>query len=256
MSDLGLNVLIVGGSGGIGWALSKTLSTLPNVTIMATYRQSIPEEAEDYSDIVWLPLDVCEPAQYAPLVERITEVLSGGQDKGVEQPARLDWVINCVGQLSIDQAQPEKNLKSIEAERFAKAMQINTLPTLLLAQHLQSLLRRSAAPRFATISARVGSISDNGLGGWYSYRCSKAALNMALKNISIEWGRLMPNSCTVALHPGTTDTSLSKPFKANVPDHKLFSTEKTARLLKGVLMSLRRENNGQFLAFDGSLIEW
>ncbi|WP_338062270.1 SDR family NAD(P)-dependent oxidoreductase [Vibrio variabilis] len=163
MSDLGLNVLIVGGSGGIGWALCKTLSTLPNVTVMATYRQGIPAEAEDYSDIVWLPLDVCEPSQYAPLVEGITEVLSG--NKAARQSACLDWVINCVGQLSIDHELPEKNLKSIEADRFTKAMQINTLPTLLLAQHLQSLLRRSAAPRFATVSARVGSISDNGLGG-------------------------------------------------------------------------------------------
>ncbi|GAL37941.1 cell-cell signaling protein C-factor [Vibrio maritimus] len=252
MSDLGLSVLIVGGSGGIGWALCKTLSTLPNVKVMATYRQDIPEEAKDYGEIVWLPIDVREQSQYVALVEGVIEILS----ETTGQPARIDWVINCVGQLSIDQELPEKNLKSIESERFVKAMQINTLPTLLLAQHLQPLLRRSAAPRFATISARVGSISDNGLGGWYSYRCSKAALNMALKNISIEWGRLMPNSCTVALHPGTTDTSLSKPFQANVPEHKLFSADKTARLLMGVLMSLQRENNGQFLAFDGSLIEW
>lgn len=256
MAESGLTILVVGGSGGIGWSLCQRLLTLPDVTLIATYRQRIPDEAKDYDGIVWQRLDVCEPSQYASLVEAVSEASTVSSDRGANQKARLDWVVNCVGALTIDQVLPEKNLKSIDAERFTSAMQINTLPTLLLAQHLQPLLRRSPAPRFATISARVGSISDNGLGGWYSYRCSKAALNMALKNISIEWGRLMPNSCTVALHPGTTDTSLSKPFQANVPEHKLFSADKTARLLMNVLLSLEREHNGQFLAFDGSLIEW
>ncbi|GMQ49316.1 SDR family NAD(P)-dependent oxidoreductase [Vibrio sp. 10N] len=247
------HILIVGGSGGIGWALCKALLALPDVKLIATYHRHIPSEAEQYRDIDWLPLDVSDPQQYPRLVSGLNDALS---EQSTADGARLDWVVNCVGLLSINGQLPEKNLKSIDPQHFAQSIQINTLPTLLLAQHLQPLLRRSSLPRFATISARVGSIGDNGLGGWYSYRCSKAALNMAIKNISIEWGRLMPNSCTVALHPGTTDTPLSKPFQTNVPAHKLFSADKTASLLKRVLISLERANNGQFLAFDGSLIEW
>ncbi|GAL20401.1 cell-cell signaling protein C-factor [Vibrio maritimus] len=238
------NVLIVGGSGGIGWAMCRQLAQLPEIQVFATYRSTLPRGSEDYERISWFQLDVMEQAHYPMLVERLSEVV------------HLDWLINCVGALSINERMPEKSLKSVDSEQFIDAIRINTLPTLLLAQHFQPFLRKAHSPLFATISARVGSITDNGLGGWYSYRCSKAALNMALKNISIEWGRLMPRSCTVALHPGTTDTSLSKPFQARVPEHKLFSTDKTARLLIKVLQSLDRSNNGQFLAYDGSLIEW
>ena len=117
-------------------------------------------------------------------------------------------------------------------------------------------LKRSPAGVFAAISAKVGSIEDNRLGGWYSYRCSKAALNMALKTLSIEWQRKCPAVCVVSLHPGTTDTALSKPFQSHVPAASLFSPEKTAGFLVDRLAALRAEDSGSFLAFDGEALPW
>jgi len=108
----------------------------------------------------------------------------------------------------------------------------------------------------AVVSAKVGSIEDNRLGGWYSYRCSKAALNMAIKNISIEWRRRSPNVCVTSLHPGTTDTRLSAPFQRNVPDGKLFSCDHTAQCLVDVVSRLQLSDSGKFLAYNGEELPW
>jgi len=108
----------------------------------------------------------------------------------------------------------------------------------------------------AVISAKVGSIQDNRLGGWYSYRASKAALNMAIKTISLEWQYKVPNCCVAALHPGTTDTQLSAPFQANVAIKKLFSADQTAALLIDVIDNLNSKNSGRFWNWDGKEIPW
>ncbi len=121
-------------------------------------------------------------------------------------------------------------------------------------------MRRRAAHReravFASISARVGSIGDNRLGGWYAYRGAKAAQNMFTKTLSVEWARSRRNVTCVALHPGTTDTELSRPFQANVPPEKLFPPERTVRQLLGVIDGLVTGDTGRFLAWDGSEIPW
>ena len=109
---------------------------------------------------------------------------------------------------------------------------------------------------FASISARVGSIGDNRLGGWYAYRGSKAAQNMFTKTLAIEWARSRRNVICVALHPGTTDTDLSRPFQANVPPQKLFSTERTVAQLLAVIDRLTPADSGRFLAWDGTEIAW
>jgi NAD(P)-dependent dehydrogenase (short-subunit alcohol dehydrogenase family) len=238
-----LNVLIVGASGGIGSALSQHILTHTNANVFATYRSA--QLRVQHARLRWYALDVTAENDYGSLTMSLNVEVD-----------HLDWVINCVGALSINEQTPEKNLKAVTSNNLMSSIQVNTIPTLLLAKHVLPFLRRSDAPRFATISARVGSIDDNELGGWYSYRCSKAALNMALKNISIEWGRLMKRSCTIALHPGTTDTELSLPFQANVPEKQLFAPEKTAGLLFHVLENLRPEDNGRFIAYDGSDIGW
>nr|WP_088877919.1 SDR family NAD(P)-dependent oxidoreductase [Vibrio mediterranei] len=238
-----LNVLIVGASGGIGSALCQQILTHTNANVFATYRRAQPRV--QHARLCWYALDVTEEDDYSSLTTSL--------DAEVDH---LDWVINCVGVLSINELTPEKTLKAVTSNNLMTSIQVNTLPTLLLAKHVLPFLRRSDAPRFATISARVGSIDDNELGGWYSYRCSKAALNMAVKNISIEWGRLMKRSCTIALHPGTTDTALSLPFQANVPEKQLFAPDKSANLLFHVLTNLSPEDNGRFIAYDGSDITW
>ena len=118
------------------------------------------------------------------------------------------------------------------------------------------MLPRRDAAWFASISARVGSIDDNRLGGWYSYRASKAAQNMLIKTASIEAARLRPNLACVALHPGTVDTDLSKPFSARVPPEKLFSADDSAAKLSRVLFGLTGKDTGRFFAWDGAPIKW
>jgi len=135
-------------------------------------------------------------------------------------------------------------------------MEVNVLPTLYLAQHLLPKMQHGRPAVFSAISARVGSIEDNQLGGWYSYRASKAALNMCLKNIANEWRLKLKNVSVAALHPGTTDTELSKPFQKNVPSEKLFSPARTANYLYNILDSLTPEKSGRFWAWDGNEIEW
>ncbi|EKO3738305.1 SDR family NAD(P)-dependent oxidoreductase, partial [Vibrio metschnikovii] len=130
------------------------------------------------------------------------------------------------------------------------------LPTLLLAKYFSPLMKTSDAAKFVTISAKVGSISDNRLGGWYSYRASKAALNMLLKTLSIEWQRTIKRGVVLALHPGTTDTPLSKPFQANVPADKLLTPEQAAQYLVELIIQATLQQTGQFLAYNGERLPW
>ncbi len=242
-------VALVGGSGGIGHAMVGALSEMPAVSsIHASYFASpassslgnISSFGSDTS-VSWSQLDVSNDVAVAAWMEDI---------------GQIDWLINCVGFLHSPDKGPEKSIAQFDAEHFARSMQINCLPTLLLAKYAHRNLKQSKAPVFATISARVGSISDNQLGGWYSYRASKAALNMALKTLSVEYQRIAPLIKVLALHPGTTDTALSKPFQNNVPDGKLFSPEKTASLLVAQISDAKNHQSGRFIAFDGSEIPW
>lgn len=235
-----MKVLIVGGSGGIGLAMVKQLIEDDTIdTVYATFRQRQP--LLSHPKLNWFLVDVCDEAQ----IEHLSQTTS-----------QLDWVINTVGLLHDDTHQPEKRLAQLDSAFFLRSMQTNALATLLLAKHLQPLLMKSKQPKFASLSARVGSISDNRLGGWYSYRASKAALNMTIKTLSIEWSRIKPSSCVFALHPGTTDTALSKPFQSNVPEGKLFSPERVARQLLAIVLQADEQLSGEFLAYDGTRIEW
>jgi NAD(P)-dependent dehydrogenase (short-subunit alcohol dehydrogenase family) len=126
----------------------------------------------------------------------------------------------------------------------------------LVAKHLLPLTPRSGPSLFAALSARVGSIGDNHLGGWYGYRASKAALNMLIRTIATEHRRTRPLGLCVALHPGTVDTALSAPFRSGVPDGKLFTPQQSAAALLDVMNNLGPEANGGFFAWDGSEIPW
>lgn len=125
---------------------------------------------------------------------------------------------------------------------------------MLVAKHAITLFPRDRHCCFATISARVGSVSDNHLGGWYSYRASKAALNMMLKNLSIELARKYPHALVLGLHPGTVDTKLSKPFQASSGGKKLFTPEESAAYLLNVIATKTPADSGRCFAYDGSEI--
>lgn len=242
-------IAIVGASGGIGAALLAQLAARDDVAVIhATYHQSLAAGSlgniavtGGSARIRWSSLDASDEASVLNWIE------------GIE---KIDWLINCVGMLHDQTHGPEKSIRTFDTEYFQKSMSINCLPTLLLGKHVLPALQDSRQGVFATISARVGSIADNRLGGWYSYRASKAALNMVLKNLAIEWNRSSPNLRVASLHPGTTDTRLSKPFQRNVPEAKLFPPDKTARLLIEQIEQLHQHPSGRFIAFDGAEIPW
>lgn len=172
------------------------------------------------------------------------------------QTDRLHYVVNCVGILHEGTVTPEKSLRQIDAQQLLRYFQVNSIGSALLAKHLLPFFRHGDRSIFASISAKIGSIGDNRLGGWYGYRASKAALNMLMRTASIEYRRKSPKTIVVTLHPGTTDTRLSKPFQRNVPPEKLFSIERTVTQLYNVLENLDERDSGEFFSWDGSRLPW
>lgn len=243
--------LIIGGTGGIGQAMVQQLvqaNHSHSVQIFATYHRTEPDiETEN---LHWLPMDISDEDSIKRAADTIKQTVG-----------HLDWVINCVGLLHTDTAQPEKALRQIDTEFFLQNMQINALAGLLIAKHIKPLLAKAERSAehpaiFATISARVGSITDNQLGGWYSYRMSKAALNMGMKNLSIEWGRSLKEVCVVVMQPGTVDTQLSAPFQGNVAEGHLFSPAYSAKCLLDVLSGMTAAQSGSFVDWAGESIPW
>jgi NAD(P)-dependent dehydrogenase (short-subunit alcohol dehydrogenase family) len=170
----------------------------------------------------------------------------------------LHLIVNCAGLLHERAAgiAPEKRLADVDSDALAASFAVNAAGPLLVAKHFEPLLAHRERAVFASISARVGSIGDNRLGGWYAYRGSKAAQNMFTKTLAIEWARSRRNVICVALHPGTTDTELSRPFQANVPPQQLFSVGRTVAQLLAVIDRLTPADSGRFLAWDGTEIAW
>lgn len=222
------NITILGASGAIGSAFTKRLSEkYPNASSFAFSRNG-PHNI-DYS---------CE--------ESIAEA---AELAAKNKP--IDLVVVANGILHDEGLMPEKALRDLSAEKFQRIFEVNTVTPALIAKHFLPKLNREQTSIFAALSARVGSISDNQLGGWYAYRASKAALNMIIKNAAIEVGRRNKQAIVVGLHPGTVDSNLSKPFQGNVADRKLFTPEYSAKKLLEVLENLRPEQTGKCFAWDG-----
>ena len=164
-----------------------------------------------------------------------------------------DLVIVATGLLHHEGRGPERSLRELDPEWMLENYRINAVGPAMVAKHFLPLMPRDRRTVLAVLSARVGSISDNKLGGWHSYRASKAALNMLIRNISIEWQRKNPQAIMVGLHPGTVETGLSAPFKGN-PATERFAPAKAAEQLLRVLDGLNPEQSGQLFGFDGALI--
>lgn len=242
--------LIIGASRGIGLAwVHHLLAHSPATEVIAAGRsasttQALMDLQRDFPDRLGLmDVDITQPQSVGDWAQRIA-------------PKSLSAVINTTGVLH-DQGQglrPEKRLEDIDLGALETVMRINAWGTALLMPALFGKLRTDQPAVFAAISARVGSIGDNRIGGWYAYRASKAALNQLIKTASIEAKRRYPNLIVAALHPGTTDTDLSKPFQGNVPEDKLFSPEFVAERLVAVLQGLSLDDSGGFFAWDGEPI--
>ena len=233
-----MDVLIVGASGGIGRALAENYAVKGH-HVIGTYCKNLPPELSESIDLIRM-----DPSQEADVQNSLSKISS------------LDLLINCVGFLSTEDGLPEKTIRKFEPHGLEESIRINTLPTLLIAKHAQKLLRQSSQSVFATISAKVGSIEDNQLGGWYSYRISKAALNMAIKTLSIEWSKSVPNCCVAAFHPGTVTTKLSAPFVGEGKTHALLSTSQCAAHLSQMANNLKPADTGRFWSWNGNEICW
>jgi NAD(P)-dependent dehydrogenase (short-subunit alcohol dehydrogenase family) len=247
-----VTALVAGASRGVGLAFVRCLAAESGVRrIWAGCRN--PAEAEELAGLAdgderirLLALDVTDEGRLSAAAR--TVAMEG-------EP--VDMVINCAGLLhEPDGLQPERRLSEVRADWLMQAFAANGAGPLLLAKHFESLLPRRERAVFASLSARVGSISDNRLGGWYAYRGSKAAQNMFLRTLSIELARRARGIVCVALHPGTTRTELSRPFRGSVPEDKLFSPERAATQLLRVIDGLGSSENGGFYAWNGEKIPW
>ena len=165
-------------------------------------------------------------------------------------------IICCIGVLHDEVVQPEKNLKAIDQQKMSHYFQVNAILPMLCMQYFVSLLDKHSESVYINLSAMVGSTSDNRLGGWYGYRSSKAALNSLVKTTSIEVARTNKNATIVAMHPGTTVGSLSKPFSKKIDKAKYYSPEQTAKRILKVAKQLSPQDSGSFLNWDGSILPW
>ncbi len=225
------NIAVIGASGAIGNAFTALLSNkYPDASLFAFSRNG--HHPIDYASEESI-------AQAAALASK-------------DRP--LDRVIVTNGILHDGDRMPEKSLRDLSAENLRGIFEANTITPALIAKYFLPKLNRDNTSRFAALSARVGSISDNQLGGWYAYRASKAALNMIIKNAAIEIGRTNPQAIIVGLHPGTVFSALSKPFQRNVPDGKLFTPAYAAEKLLDVLENLTTAHTGRTFAWDGGEI--
>ena len=239
----GANVAVIGASGGVGRALVELLSSDENIGCV--HALSRTETRWNSAKIQTHHLELTD--------EKSIEAAAVFSSK--DSP--LDLVIVATGVLHRDsQINPEKSMRDIDQQSMGEVLAINTVGPALVAKHFLPKLGRDQKSSLAVLSARVGSIGDNRLGGWVSYRMSKAALNMLVRTLAIEHARLNPLSLLVSLHPGTVDTALSKPFTKRVDKSSLFPTRESATRLLHVIDELEFENSGGFFAYDGSRIEY
>ncbi len=234
-----LRCAVFGASGGIGAALALALAArAPTIEVHAGSRSgAAPLSAKVHP----FAFDLTDEASIAKACATIG--------------APLDMVIVATGRLTrADGTGPEKSWRALDGAGMAELFAINTIGPALIAKHTVPLLRRDGRAVFAALSARVGSISDNRLGGWHAYRASKAALNMLVKNLALELARSHPQALAVTLHPGTVATPLSAPFQRGVAPEKLFAPDVSAEALLTVLDGLTPAQSGGLFAWDGAQI--
>ena len=235
------NIAVIGSNGAIGRAIVQHLASVhPKANIHTFARRAMAQD---------LPHTV---TSHVLNTSNETEIAQAAQIASGSAP--LDLVFVAVGMLHDGHIMPEKALRDLSAQKFQKLFEVNTILPALCAKHFLPRLHKDRRAAFAALSARVGSVSDNRLGGWYGYRASKAALNMVIKNAAIEMRRRNPQAIIVGLHPGTVASNLSAPFQSNVAKGKLFTPDDAAQKLIDVLDHLPASASGKCFAWDGNEI--
>lgn len=242
-SSMGSNLraVVIGASGGIGQGFIDHLA------------------ASDQVSEIWALSRTGRPAAH-PKVRALTfdfedeDNIAAGAEV-LRETGLFDIVIVATGLLHGEGISPEKNMRALDRDSFLKSLSVNTVGPALTAKYMLKLLHRDRKTVFAALSARVGSISDNRMGGWYAYRAAKAALNMTLKCLAIEHGRRYDQCVIIGLHPGTVDTGLSAPFQGNVPEGKLFTPDYSTGKMLAVIDQVTPEDSGHLLDFAGLTVE-
>ncbi len=241
---------IQGASRGIGLELvQQLLRRQPRGRVIATCRRPA-----DAGALQALASEQSDRLRVIQLDVRNEETISAAADAVARETKELRLVVNVAGVLHGPNLGPEKKLDHVQPESLLHAFEVNAFGPLLVAKHFHGFLRHDKRCVFASLSARVGSISDNRLGGWYSYRGSKAAQNMFTKNIAIELARIAPHAIVVGLHPGTVDTDLSRPFQRNLPEKQLLPASESVGALLQVIETLDRDDSGKVFDFRGNEI--
>lgn len=236
------STLIIGGSSHIAQAISDRLSAAD-----ATVHRVMVSRSEKFitdDNVDWYQSDYNESSM-AELVSRFSHA-----------DLTFNRVFICHGILHDEMVSPEKRLEDLNTDSIRHVLEVNAITPILWLKHLLPILQQAETCKVAVFSARVGSISDNHLGGWYSYRASKAALNMFLKSTAIEYARRAPGVKLLAFHPGTTDTPLSRPYSKNVPENKLFQPDFVAQQLLYILDSLEPDGELSFLDWQNEPVAW
>ncbi len=222
-----MDTIVIGASGGIGAALSRLYEERGD----RVHRLSRSAGGMDLAD----PASIAAAADALPF-------------PGAER------LVIATGLLHEDGMSPERSLRDLDQQRLERAFQVNAIGPAMVLRHFVPRLARSGRVEVAVLSARVGSIADNRLGGWYGYRASKAALNQLVRTAAIEVARSRPEAVLVALHPGTVDTAMSRPFQATVAQGRLFTPSRAAEALAGVLDRLTPADSGGFFDWQSKAI--
>ena len=242
-----MKIIIQGAGRGLGLAFAhhalragatELYLTARNFKLSEGYRQLPPS-----AHIHWFDLDFLKPHQIAFVGNKILSTVS-----------KVDRIITTAGLLHDNKIRPEKRVDALDQSAMLKLYQINAMGPALFFKSLWPLLRCASPVTAASLSARVGSIADNRLGGRYSYRASKAALNQYIRTLAVEIARYNDKAKIVTLHPGTVDTNLSQPFRSHLAEGQLKSTADSASQLWAVLDKLSPEDSGGFFSYDGQPI--
>ncbi len=237
-----LRVIVIGASGGIGRAFTDLFARSNQVEHVYALSRSL--SGHPSGKVTDLEIDITSQES----IKSVSETLKNA--------APFDLILIATGLLTGEGIAPEKSMRAITSKGFETSFNVNATGPANVAKYFLPLLRRDSKAVFAALSARVGSITDNRIGGWYAYRASKAALNMIIKTLAIEHARRFKDAVIISLHPGTVDTQLSKPYQGNVRPDTLFTPQEAAQKLIGVIDRLTPQDTGGLFDWKGECLEY